>query len=51
LAQLHAFAATGGDFRAHIDKLMRSVDRGRRRAANADSGMLATTPEPDASPG
>jgi CHASE2 domain-containing sensor protein len=51
LAQLHAFAATGDDFRAHIDKLMRSVDRGRRRAANADGGVSATTPRQEASPG
>jgi CHASE2 domain-containing sensor protein len=50
LARLHAFAATGEDFRADIDKLMRSVDRGRRRAANAGSVVPATTPNPDASP-
>ncbi|BBZ45410.1 CHASE2 domain-containing protein [Mycobacterium parmense] len=49
LAQLHAFAASGGDFRADVDKLMRSVDRGRRRAAHADGAVPAATPGPAAS--
>jgi CHASE2 domain-containing sensor protein len=51
LAQLHAFTATGHNFRADIDKLMRSVDRGRRRAANADSETPAIAVNPETSPG
>ena len=46
LAQLHAFNATG-HFRADIDKLMRSVDRGRRRVLNADGAEPARAPNPD----
>lgn len=44
LALLHAVAVTGDDLAADIDKLVQSVDRGRRRAAEADSGSPATAP-------
>jgi CHASE2 domain-containing sensor protein len=37
LASLHAFAIVGGNLGAGIDKLIRSVERGRRRAATAES--------------
>jgi CHASE2 domain-containing sensor protein len=42
LATLHAFVVTGSDLAADIDNLMRSVERGRRRAAQRDS----TSPSP-----
>lgn len=43
LAALHAFAFTGGDLAADIDNLMRSVERGRRRAAERDDTSPAPT--------
>lgn len=42
LASLHAFAIVGGKLAADIDKLMRSVERGRRRAATAENGSPAS---------
>jgi CHASE2 domain-containing sensor protein len=41
LASLHAFAIIGGKLAADIDKLIRSVERGRRRAATSESGSAA----------
>ena len=42
LAALHAFAVTGSDLAADIENLMRSVERGRQRAAERDD----TSPAP-----
>jgi CHASE2 domain-containing sensor protein len=42
LAALHAFAVTSGDLAADIDNLMRSVERGRQRAA--DRGDTSPAP-------
>jgi CHASE2 domain-containing sensor protein len=44
LATLNAVAITGDDLAADIDKLVSSVERGRRRAAAADSGSPTTAP-------
>ena len=44
LAALHAVDVTGDDLAADIDKLVQSVERGRRRAAEWDSGSAATGP-------
>jgi CHASE2 domain-containing sensor protein len=44
LAALHAVAITGDDLAADIDNLLRSVERGRRRAPEWDSGSPATGP-------
>ena len=44
LATLHAFAVAGGDLAAEIDNLVKSVERGRRRAAQRESGSPATGP-------
>jgi CHASE2 domain-containing sensor protein len=51
LAALHAVEITGDDLAADIDTLMSSIERGRRRAAQGDSGSptaAATTSPPDA---
>jgi CHASE2 domain-containing sensor protein len=45
LAALNAVEVTGDDLAADIDKLVRSVERGRRRAAQRDSGSPATAPD------
>ena len=42
LASLHAFAIIGGKLAADIDKLIRSVERGRRRAATSASASPAS---------
>lgn len=42
LASLHAFAIIGDKLGADIDKLIRSVERGRRRAATSESGSPAS---------
>jgi hypothetical protein len=44
LAALHAVAITGDDLTADIDKLVRSVERGRRRAAHSGSDSSAAAP-------
>jgi CHASE2 domain-containing sensor protein len=41
LAALHAFAVTGRVLAADIDNLVKSVERGRRRAAQRESGSPA----------
>jgi hypothetical protein len=45
LATLHAFAVAGGDLAAEIDNLVKSVERGRRRAAQRESGSPAPAPD------
>jgi hypothetical protein len=42
LATLHAVAITGDDLAADIDNLVSSIERGRRRAAQSDSGSPTT---------
>ncbi|MDT5346781.1 MAG: adenylate cyclase [Mycobacterium sp.] len=44
LAVLNAFAVTGRVLAADIGNLVKSVERGRRRAAQRDSGSPATAP-------
>jgi CHASE2 domain-containing sensor protein len=44
LAFLHAFAIIGRKLATDIDNLMRSVERGRRRAATSESDSPATAP-------
>jgi CHASE2 domain-containing sensor protein len=44
LAALHAVAITGDDLTADIDNLVRSVERGRRRAAHSGSDSSAAAP-------
>lgn len=44
LATRHAVAITGDDLAADIDNLLRSVERGRRRAAHRDSDASAVAP-------
>jgi CHASE2 domain/TIR domain len=46
LAVLHAVTITGDDLAADIDNLLGSVERGRRRVAQADSGSSAAAPHP-----
>jgi CHASE2 domain-containing sensor protein len=45
LAARHAVVVTGDDLAADIDNLVRSVERGRRRAAEWDSGSPASAPD------
>jgi CHASE2 domain-containing sensor protein len=44
LAALHAVAITGDDLTADIDNLVRSVERGRRRATHSGSDSSAAAP-------
>ena len=46
LATRHAVTITGEDLTSDIDNLLSSVERGRRRAAQADSGSSAAAPHP-----